>query len=112
MLTLISCPDCRAPAELAERFWLPSTDGPVAHIVVHCAAGHHFRMPADHLAPGPAAELPRGQHRTVQVCIRCLENPAGFWVSSQGSTVVRRPWCLACCAQLDRDRCEVVPFRA
>ncbi len=44
-----SCPECGAPAEITERFRMPSTDGPVEHIVVHCAAGHHFRMPADKL---------------------------------------------------------------
>ncbi len=51
MLTLISCPDCGVPAEITERFSLPSTDGPVDHIVLHCARGHHFRMPADMLPP-------------------------------------------------------------
>ena len=53
MLTIISCPDCGVPAEITERFSLPSTHGPVDHIVVHCARGHHFRMPADRL---PAAQ--------------------------------------------------------
>lgn len=108
MLTLIACPDCGAPAEIAERFSLPSTDGPVPHIVVDCAAGHHFRMAEDRLPRRPAA--PRVLRRTIQVCIRCQENPAGFWVSRQGGTVTRRPWCLACSAGLDRDRCEVIPF--
>ena len=64
MHSLVSCPDCGVPAEVTERFWLPSTDGPVDHIVLHCAADHHFRMPADRLpaaqpqpraAPQPAA---------------------------------------------------------
>ena len=49
MLTAISCPDCDVPAEITERFSLPSTDGPVDHIVVRCAAGHCFRMAADRL---------------------------------------------------------------
>jgi hypothetical protein len=49
MLSLVSCPDCGVPAEIAERFWLPSTDGPVDLVVVRCAAGHHFRMAADSL---------------------------------------------------------------
>jgi hypothetical protein len=44
-----SCPDCGVPAEITEVFSLPSTEGPVEHVVVHCAAGHHFRMPADWL---------------------------------------------------------------
>ena len=49
MQTLVSCPDCSVPAEITESFCLPSTDGPVDHIVLHCAAGHHFRMAADRL---------------------------------------------------------------
>ena len=47
--TAISCPDCEAPAEITERFSLPSTDGAVDHIVLRCAAGHCFRMAADRL---------------------------------------------------------------
>ena len=47
MQTAISCPDCDVPAEITERFSLPSTDGPVGHIVLRCAAGHCFRMAAD-----------------------------------------------------------------
>jgi hypothetical protein len=45
--TAISCPDCSVPAEIAERFSLPSTDGAVDHIVLRCAAGHCFRMATD-----------------------------------------------------------------
>jgi hypothetical protein len=54
---LVSCPDCSVPAEITERFRLPSTDGPVDHLVLHCAAGHHFRMAAERLParqPQPA----------------------------------------------------------
>ena len=49
MQILVSCPDCGVPAEITERFCLPSTDGPVDHVVVHCAADHHFRVAADRL---------------------------------------------------------------
>ena len=49
MQTFVSCPDCTAPAEITERFSLASTDGPVDHIVLFCAGGHHFRMAADML---------------------------------------------------------------
>ena len=34
---------------ITDRFSLTSTDGPVDHVVVQCAAGHHFRMPSDML---------------------------------------------------------------
>ena len=58
MLTVVACPQCRVPAEITETFSLPSTDGPVAHVAVGCAAGHHFRMAADRLpAPPPAHPL-------------------------------------------------------
>jgi hypothetical protein len=47
--------------------------------------------------------------RTRQVCIHCRENTAGFWVGHSGG-VTRRPWCLSCCQELDRSRCDIVPF--
>jgi len=50
MLLLVPCPECDVPAEITERFRLPSTDGAVEHIAVQCAAGHYFRMAADRLA--------------------------------------------------------------
>lgn len=46
MLTLTSCPQCGAPAEITERFVLASTDGPVPHVALACVARHHFRMEA------------------------------------------------------------------
>jgi hypothetical protein len=46
---LVACPECELPAEITERFWLDSTDGPVLHVSVSCVDGHHFRMPADRL---------------------------------------------------------------
>ena len=47
---------------------------------------------------------------TVHLCIHCGANPAGFWVSRAGGKTARRPWCLSCCAGLDRDRCAIIPF--
>jgi hypothetical protein len=47
---------------------------------------------------------------TIQLCIHCQQRPAGFWVRRTGGTVVRRPWCLSCCQQLDHDRHDVIPF--
>jgi hypothetical protein len=49
---LVSCPECELPAEITERFWLDSTDGPVLHVCVCCVDGHYFRMPADRLPGG------------------------------------------------------------
>jgi hypothetical protein len=114
LLTVISCPDCGVPAEVTERFSLPSTDGPVSHVALSCAAGHHFRMAVERLPAQAQQQLTLQQTRTRtgghQLCIHCRENPAGFWVSRRGGTVVRRPWCLSCTQVLDRGRCEVIPF--
>jgi hypothetical protein len=114
LLTVISCPECGVPAEVTDRFSLPSTDGPVKHVALSCAAGHHFRMAVDRLpAPGQqqlAAQQVRGRARTVQLCIHCRQNPAGFWVSRHRGTVTRRPWCLTCCQELDQGLCDVTPF--
>lgn len=116
MLTVISCPECGVPAEVTEHFSLASTDGRIQHVALSCAADHHFRMAVDRL-PAPAQEQLAVQEthartRTVQLCIHCLENPAGFWVSRRNSKVVHRPWCLSCCQELDPGLCDVVPFGA
>lgn len=114
MLTVISCPDCSVPAEITERFSLPSTDGPVKHVALRCAAGHHFRMAADRLSAQAQEQLAtqevRTKARTFQLCIHCQKNPAGFWVSRTNSKVVHRPWCLSCCQELDQGLCDVTPF--
>ncbi len=38
----LACPEpgCDAAAVLLDRFWLPSTAGPVAHWKTRCAKGH------------------------------------------------------------------------
>jgi hypothetical protein len=48
--------------------------------------------------------------RTGQLCIHCRQSLAGFWVSRKNDMIVRRPWCLVCCQELDRTRYEVRPF--
>jgi hypothetical protein len=55
MLTLVACPECASPAEMTDRFVLPSTAGRVGHVVIDCAAGHHFRMASDRLPVGASA---------------------------------------------------------
>jgi len=54
--------------------------------------------------------LPARRPHAIQLCIHCRERPAGFWVSRTGSKTVRRPWCLTCCEQLDRDHCDLIRF--
>ncbi|MGP0003786.1 MAG: hypothetical protein ACLPTB_02765 [Acidimicrobiales bacterium] len=58
MLTLISCPECYVAAEVIDRFSLPGTGGPVDHVALGCAAGHHFRMPTDMLPAQEQEQLP------------------------------------------------------
>jgi hypothetical protein len=68
--------------------------------------------------PAPPATMPqrramitaRRWPRTVQLCIHCRQNPAGFWVSHTSDQTVRRPWCLSCCQELDQSRYHVIPF--
>ena len=55
MLILVACPECASPAEMTDRFVLPSTAGRVGHVVIDCAAGHHFRMASSRLPVGASA---------------------------------------------------------
>jgi len=78
----------------------------------------HETWPVGHDRPATAATVPWPRTvtgpglraHTVQLCIHCRRSPAGFWVSRRGGQTVRRPWCLSCCQELDRDRCDVIPF--
>ncbi|HXF19005.1 MAG TPA: hypothetical protein VN597_01030 [Streptosporangiaceae bacterium] len=82
MLTIVACPQCRVPAEITERFSLPSTDGPVAHVAVGCAAGHHFRMPADRLPAHPPAP-----QRASLAAGRAVARPR--WAAAEGRAAPR-----------------------
>lgn len=46
-LGYIECPDegCDQVAEIKDVYTLPSTDGPVRHVIVLCVLKHHFDMP-------------------------------------------------------------------
>lgn len=58
------------------------------------------------LAGGARRSLRGLLPHTVQLCIHCRQNPAGFWVSGKDAQTVHRPWCLSCCDGLDRSRCR------
>lgn len=84
-----------------------------------------FRADGDGV-PDVGREAPRGRRRrrnnpvttiasgllprTIQLCVHCQQRPAGFWVRRTGGMVVRRPWCLSCSHELDRDHYDVIPF--
>jgi hypothetical protein len=53
---------------------------------------------------------PRLLPHTIQLCVHCRQNPAGFWVSRSGDQTVRRPWCLSCCQGLDAACHHIRPF--
>jgi hypothetical protein len=63
VLILVACPECASPAEITDRFVLPSTAGPVGHVVLDCAAGHHFRMASGRLAVGVSAAAAIGSNQ-------------------------------------------------
>jgi hypothetical protein len=62
LLIILSCPECGVPAEVTDRFSLASTHGPVDHVALRCAAGHHFRMPSEKL---PAEDQEQLTPRTL-----------------------------------------------
>jgi hypothetical protein len=56
----IPCPQCGAPAQITERFWLASTDGPVEHLKTGCVNNHWLTPRAETVVgtqpvPVPAA---------------------------------------------------------
>jgi hypothetical protein len=57
-LDVVGCPECEVPAEVVERFVLPSTDGPVEHVTVRCANRHLFTMLTERLRSGRLSARP------------------------------------------------------
>ena len=45
----VGCPECGAPAEIVDRFVLPSTDGPVEHVKLWCVTRRWFTLPAENM---------------------------------------------------------------
>jgi hypothetical protein len=74
------------------------------------AAGQPRAIPTATMARRRTIIAPPGPPRTVQLCIHCRHNPAGFWVSHTTGQTARRPWCLSCCQQLDPGRYHVDPL--
>jgi hypothetical protein len=46
----IPCPQCGAPAQITERFRLPSTAGPVEHVKTGCVNNHWLTPLAETVA--------------------------------------------------------------
>jgi hypothetical protein len=107
---------CRAALPAPATIWRPVPSSWPAHSIRPVLAGtivtSGSRADARPQAPRERLRtrvLPTRLPHTVQLCICCLERPAGFWVSRTDAKTVRRPWCLSCCEGLDRD-CRVTPF--
>jgi hypothetical protein len=74
------------------------------------AAGQNRSAPAATASRRRTITVSRLLPRTIQLCIHCRRNPAGFWVSRDSGQTTRRPWCLSCCQSLDPGCCHVQPF--
>jgi hypothetical protein len=59
-LDLVVCPECFAPAEVVDRYALPSTDGPIEHVKVMCVVRHWFLLPAASLPAVPGLGVRSG----------------------------------------------------
>jgi hypothetical protein len=94
----------------------PGRDGFAGRFLQHIAAATSV-VTGQH-RPAASTTMPRRRTmiavpllpRTVQLCIHCRQNPAGFWVSHTSGQTVRRPWCLSCRQGLDQSRYHVTPF--
>ena len=49
---------CGLPAEVEDRYTMPSTGGPVECARIRCPAGHWFNAPAEFLALPAAESIP------------------------------------------------------
>ena len=74
------------------------------------AAGHSRPAPTITNFRRRPITMPRLLPHTIQLCIHCQQNPAGFWVSHNGDQMVRRPWCLSCCQNLVPACHHITPF--
>jgi hypothetical protein len=85
----------------------PGRDGLAARFIQHAAADAN--VAAGQTRPAPATTrsrrctmtMPRLLPYTIQLCVHCRHNPAGFWVSRTSRQTVRRLWRLSCCQHPD-----------
>ena len=77
------CPQCGAPAEITERFWLDSTDGPIQHLKIGCLSKHWLiplaeMVKAEQVAPRIATWRRCPADRT-RCCQRSRRAGPGAW---------------------------------
>ncbi len=94
----------------------PGSDGLAAGYIQDIAAAASVTVGQARPAPSTAHSrrrtipTPRLRPHTIQLCIHCRHNPAGFWVSRDSDQTARRPWCLSCCQDLDPACHHIKPF--
>jgi len=94
----------------------PRSDGLAGRFIQHLATGASVAAGQNRAAPTTTNSrrlmiaMSRLLPHTVQLCIHCRQNPAGFWVSRASDRTVRRPWCLSCCQHLDPACHHLRPF--
>ena len=76
----------------------------------HVTAGQTRPVPATTNSRRRAITTPGLLPHTIQLCVHCRHNPAGFWISHDSDQTVRRPWCLCCCQDLDPACHHIKPF--
>jgi hypothetical protein len=109
-------PDDQEPRQEAGLVSRPGRDGLAGRFTRRVAAGASVAARQNRPAPATANSrwrtitMPRLLSHTIQLCVRCRQNPAGFWVSRSGDQTVRRPWCLSCCQDLDPACHHIRPF--
>jgi hypothetical protein len=107
-----SQPQSQEP-QLASR---PRRDGLAGRFTQDLASAASVAVGQNRSAPAATASrrrtitVSRLLPRTIQLCIHCRRNPAGFWVSRDSGQTVRRPWCLSCCQKPGPGCCHVQPF--
>lgn len=62
-LEIVGCPGCTSPAEVAERFVLESTHGPIEHAVLECLQRHRFTVLAERLDRPSSGNTRIGGHK-------------------------------------------------
>ena len=96
----------RAHANISERSGSIQDPEAAATLV----AGQNWPAPATAIPRRRTIAMPRLLPHTIQLCIHCQRNPAGFWVSRTSGQTARRPWCLSCCHDLDPPCYHIKPF--
>jgi hypothetical protein len=66
-LELTWCPDCGRTAEVIDRVWLPSNEGPLEHVKTRCITGPWFMtlVENDHL-PSQSNSMQGERHAVHQ----------------------------------------------